>query len=57
MIDKEKIWDVTVVDWECYRDTLVTMGERNERCKALWNHLVRHTKLIVGGLNYSDDFM
>ena len=57
MIDSDKIWDIIIVDWEWYHNTLVTMGGRDECCKYLWNRLVRHTKLIVGGLNFANDFM
>lgn len=54
MFDNKDSWSLRVVPWEQYRDTLVSEGRTDGE---LWSHLTTQTDLIVGGLNFTSDFL
>lgn len=51
MIQKDK-WRVTLLSWEHYRALMLEGVEAKK-----WKFLVSEADLIVGGLNYSGNFM
>lgn len=57
MIAKPAMWDVRIVEWELYRDTLVNTDQGSFEEKQLWLQLVGKTDLIVGGLDFGGDFL